>query len=202
MNLLPTGVLGRFLWVEQKQEWNQLWATTKDQCNKYGVCGPNGVCNTSDINLCDCLSGFKPKSPNEWFLKDGSDGCVRKTELDCGGDAFVEVSDVKLPDTSNSTVDKEMSLDACSEACAKNCSCTAYATANISSGRGCLMWFGDLWDIRTFADGGQVIYLRLAASEISMYVLICLVNIFCLEHVHIVANIPLFGILQNTRVTN
>ncbi|KAK1280708.1 G-type lectin S-receptor-like serine/threonine-protein kinase [Acorus gramineus] len=167
MNLLPSGVLGRFLWVEQKQEWNQLWATTKDQCNKYGVCGPNGVCNTSDINLCDCLSGFKPKSPNEWYLKDGSDGCVRKTELDCGGDAFVEVSDVKLPDTSNSTVDKEMSLDACSEACAKNCSCTAYATANISSGRGCLMWFGDLWDIRTFANGGQVIYLRLAASEIS-----------------------------------
>ncbi|KAK1275031.1 G-type lectin S-receptor-like serine/threonine-protein kinase [Acorus gramineus] len=83
------------------------------------------------------------------------------------GDAFVEVSDVKVPDTSNSTVDEEMGLNACREACAKNCSCTAYATANISSDRGCLMWFGDLWDIRTFADGGQVIYLRLAASEIS-----------------------------------
>ncbi|KAK1325919.1 Receptor-like serine/threonine-protein kinase SD1-8 [Acorus calamus] len=166
MILLPTGVFVRYLWVEQKQVWNQLWATSKDNCNNYGKCGPNGVCNTSDINVCNCLSGFKPKSPKDWYLKDGSDGCVRKTELDCGGDGFVEVSGVKVPDTSNSTVDEEISLDQCKEACAKVCSCTACATANISSGRGCLMWFGDLWDIRTFADGGQVMYVRLAASEI------------------------------------
>ncbi|KAK1305044.1 Receptor-like serine/threonine-protein kinase SD1-8 [Acorus calamus] len=167
MILLPTGVLERYVWVEQKQGWNQLWASSKDQCNNYGTCGPNGICNTSDINVCDCLSGFKPKSPKDWYLKDGSDGCLRKTELDCKGDVFVAVSSVKVPDTSNSTVDKEMSLDACRDACAKDCSCTAYATANISSGRGCLMWFGDLWDTRTFVDGVQVIYLRLAASEIS-----------------------------------
>ncbi|KAK1276293.1 Receptor-like serine/threonine-protein kinase SD1-8 [Acorus gramineus] len=170
--LSSTGVLERYVWVEQKQVWNQLWTSSKDPCENYGTGGPNGVCNTSDINLFDCLRGFKPKSPKDWNLKDGSDGCVRKTELDCGGDAFVEVSAVKVPDTLNSTVDEEMSFDACGKACAKECSCTAYATANISSGRGCLMWFGDLWDTRT-VDGGQVIYLRLAASEISMYVLIC-----------------------------
>ncbi|KAK1304628.1 Receptor-like serine/threonine-protein kinase SD1-8 [Acorus calamus] len=167
--LQPTGVVEKYVWVEQQQVWNEVWATSKDQCDKYGACGPNGLCNTSDVNVCDCLRGFKPKSTlQDWYLRVGSDGCVRKTELDCGGDAFVPVSGVKVPDTSNSTVYEEMSLDACGKACAKECSCTAYATANISSGRGCLMWFGDLLDTRSFADdGGQVIYLRLAASEIN-----------------------------------
>ncbi|KAK1282468.1 Receptor-like serine/threonine-protein kinase SD1-8 [Acorus calamus] len=166
--LLPSGVVERYVWVEQQQVWNQLWAASNEQCDKYGTCGPNGVCNTSDINVCDCLRGFKPKTTLDWYLRVGSDGgCVRKTELDCRGDAFVAVSGVNVPDTSNSTVDEEMSLDACGEACAKECSCTAYGMANISSGRGCLMWFGDLWDTRTFADNGQVIYVRLAASEIS-----------------------------------
>ncbi|KAK1303794.1 G-type lectin S-receptor-like serine/threonine-protein kinase SD1-29 [Acorus calamus] len=80
------------------------------------------------------------------------------------------MSDVKVPDTLNSTVDEEMSFDAWGEACAKECLCTAYVTANISSGMGCLMWFGDLWDTRTYTDGGQVIYLRLAASEIIGFV--------------------------------
>ncbi|KAK1304627.1 Receptor-like serine/threonine-protein kinase SD1-8 [Acorus calamus] len=168
--LAPTGVVERYVWVEQQQVWTPAWETPNDQCDNYGKCGPNGVCNTSDINVCDCLRGFKPKSEQEWYFRDWSDGCVRKRQLDCGGDVFVAVSDVKVPDTSNSTVDEEMSFDACGEACAKECSCTAYATANISSGRGCWMWFGDLWDTRTYTDGGQVIYLRLAASEISQSV--------------------------------
>ncbi|KAK1304629.1 Receptor-like serine/threonine-protein kinase SD1-8 [Acorus calamus] len=165
MILLPSGVLKWYVWVEKQQLWNHIWEMPKDQCDNYGKCGPNGVCNTSDINMCNCLSGFKPKSPQ--YLRDGSDGCVRKTELDCEGDTFVAMSDVKVPDTSNSTVDEEMNFDACGEACAKDCSCTAYAMANINSGKGCLMWFGDLLDTRTYANRGQVIYLRLAASDIS-----------------------------------
>ncbi|RVW37238.1 G-type lectin S-receptor-like serine/threonine-protein kinase [Vitis vinifera] len=48
-----------------------------------------------------------------------------------------------------------------------NCSCTAYANSDIrGGGSGCLLWFGDLIDIRDFTQNGQEFYVRMAASEL------------------------------------
>ncbi|KAI0529642.1 hypothetical protein KFK09_002196 [Dendrobium nobile] len=48
-----------------------------------------------------------------------------------------------------------------------NCSCLAYASANISvGGSGCITWGTELIDLRQFVDGGQDFYIRLAASEL------------------------------------
>ncbi|KAI3675448.1 hypothetical protein L1987_85038 [Smallanthus sonchifolius] len=51
--------------------------------------------------------------------------------------------------------------------CRSNCSCTAYANSNIiGSGSGCLLWFGNLTDIRMLPENRDTIYIRLSASEL------------------------------------
>ncbi|KAL8046482.1 hypothetical protein ABFX02_08G180200 [Erythranthe guttata] len=62
-----------------------------------------------------------------------------------------------------------MSLSECRARCLRNCNCTAYANPIITNeGYGCLMWFGDLVDVREnlAADIRQIVYIRLPASEI------------------------------------
>ncbi|XVF70456.1 hypothetical protein PTKIN_Ptkin11bG0163000 [Pterospermum kingtungense] len=72
--------------------------------------------------------------------------------LNCqNGDGFSRVSRVKLPDLLDFWLNKSMSTKDCEKECLKNCSCAVYANANITGkGHGCLMWFGDLADIKGF----------------------------------------------------
>lgn len=79
---------------------------------------------------------------------------------------------MKLPDTSSSWVDKSLGLKECEEMCLRNCSCMAYANSDIR-GSGCLLWFDDLIDMREFTEGGQDLYIRMAASELGT-LLFCL----------------------------
>uniref|UniRef100_A0A2N9EM72 Bulb-type lectin domain-containing protein n=1 Tax=Fagus sylvatica TaxID=28930 RepID=A0A2N9EM72_FAGSY len=99
--------------------------------------------------ICECLKGFVPKQQKEWDVLNWTGGCVRRTPLTC----HKEEGFLKL------------------EECLKNCSCTAYANSDIrNGGSGCLMWFGDLIDIREFIDekGEQDVYIREPASELGM----------------------------------
>nr|GFA23714.1 putative S-locus glycoprotein domain-containing protein [Tanacetum cinerariifolium] len=60
-----------------------------------------------------------------------------------------------------------MSVQDCEVACKNNCSCTAYANPNVTPGGvGCLLWFGELNDVRVYPQNGQDLYVRLAASEL------------------------------------
>ncbi|THU75076.1 hypothetical protein C4D60_Mb04t40090 [Musa balbisiana] len=168
-----SGITQRLVWIEQSKIWNAFWFAPKDQCDKVSQCGPNGVCDPNESPICDCLNGFRPKNPSNWALRDASDGCRRKTELDCrnGTDGFVMVSGVKLPDTSSSVANMSLSLslEQCKTMCLTNCSCTAYAAANISAsgtGSGCIMWTTELTDLRVYTNGGQDLYLRLAAADL------------------------------------
>ncbi|XVF28287.1 hypothetical protein REPUB_Repub15cG0017000 [Reevesia pubescens] len=61
-----------------------------------------------------------------------------------------------------------MNIKECRQLCLSNCSCTAYANSDIRGGSGCLLWFGDLMDMRDLEQGGQDLYIRLAASEIGL----------------------------------
>ncbi|KAL5548120.1 hypothetical protein UlMin_003351, partial [Ulmus minor] len=116
--------------------------------------------------------GFIPRYQDEWEALNWSNGCKRKRRLDCQkGEEFVKVARVKLPALLNFSLDKAMSLDECKEACLKNCSCKAYANSDVRRGSsGCLMWFGDLIDVREFRVKGsdQDIYIRLSASEMKL----------------------------------
>nr|POE93097.1 g-type lectin s-receptor-like serine/threonine-protein kinase rks1 [Quercus suber] len=47
--------------------------------------------------------GYEPKSPRDWYLRDGSEGCVRKQSMCGNGEGFVKVKRLKLPDSFNAT---------------------------------------------------------------------------------------------------
>ena len=106
---------------------------------------------------CTCLEGFEPNS-----LTDRSTGCKRRSALNCAYDIFQNFSGLKLPDTSNSSYDTSMSLVECKNMCLKNCTCSAYANTNITGeGSGCLLWIGELVDMREYSTGGQDLYIRM-----------------------------------------
>ncbi|KAK9155985.1 hypothetical protein Sjap_003465 [Stephania japonica] len=172
LRLDSTGSLNRITWNDRSLQWVVMLSVMKDLCNKYGLCGVHGVCNIDDTVPCKCLKGFVPTSPQNWSRVDWSDGCRRRVGLNCtngvGDDGFQKLSFVKVPDTTFAWVNMSMGLSECQMKCLKNCSCTAFANADVrGSGSGCVLWFGDLIDLREFtAGGGQDLYVRMAASEL------------------------------------
>ncbi|SPT20226.1 unnamed protein product [Triticum aestivum] len=108
-------------------------------------------------------------------MRETSGSCRRNVPLNCGGnetatDGFVLVRGVKLPDTQNASVDTSISTEECRDRCFANCSCLAYASAEIregGGGSGCIIWTGDLVDLH-YVDRGQDLYLRLAEPEIAV----------------------------------
>ncbi|XP_061368787.1 receptor-like serine/threonine-protein kinase SD1-8 isoform X2 [Gastrolobium bilobum] len=161
------GQLQRLAWIQSSQTWNKFWYAPKDQCDVYRECGPYGICDSNASPVCECVRGFKPKNQQAWNLRDGSDGCVRNTNLECVSDKFLHMQNVKLPETTTAFVNRSMTLVECEDLCHRNCSCTAYANIEITNGgTGCVMWIGELIDMRQYSDGGQDLYLRLAASDV------------------------------------
>ncbi|GLT37752.1 hypothetical protein SLA2020_120530 [Shorea laevis] len=166
--LNPVGLAQRLLWRDEVHNWELLMMPLFDLCENYAFCGTYATCNVNSSPECSCLEGFLPKSLLDWNSGVWSGGCVRDTPLHCNEDGFFKLTRLKLPDTSNVTVNMTMNLKECEEMCLKNCSCRAYANADISNGgSGCLLWFDDLIDIREIKDAGQDLYIRLAASEIA-----------------------------------
>lgn len=147
-----------------------LASTSGDYCDNDGLCGANGMCDISNSQVCSCLKGFKPKRPEKWNLGEYTEGCVRPELLKCQIKVgFMKYAAVKLPDITNSWVNQSMSLMECRASCLSNCSCMAYSSSGIKGeGSGCTIWFGDLINIRKLLAGGQDLYIRMPASELSM----------------------------------
>ncbi|THG19865.1 G-type lectin S-receptor-like serine/threonine-protein kinase At4g27290 isoform X1 [Camellia sinensis] len=161
------GFVKRWIWVDPTQKWEIYHSSPIDNCDTYALCGPNGKCNIANSPACGCLSKFVPRNQTEWGNGDYSNGCVRRTPLDChNGDWFLKYLRYKMPDTRNSWFDRSMTLMECETVCLKNCSCTAYANLDITGGgSGCLLWFGELIDMKEYSENGQDIYIRMASSE-------------------------------------
>ncbi|CAL5336611.1 unnamed protein product [Camellia sinensis] len=132
-------------WLESTKQWNLFYAQPRQQCEAYDFCGQYGICNNIIQPFCNCLTGFDPKSLNDWNLSDYSGGCVRRTELLCGNITAAN--------------QEKGSAAECESSCLNNCSCTAYAYDS----NGCSIWIGELMNLQ---DGsGNTLYLRLAPSE-------------------------------------
>ncbi|KAG6520615.1 G-type lectin S-receptor-like serine/threonine-protein kinase At2g19130 [Zingiber officinale] len=160
------------VWMENSK-WMVVWAQPKSKCTVYGVCGPFGSCSDFSSPFCSCVKGFRIKSQTDWDLGDRSQGCERKTGLQCSGlnndsahsekDGFFEMPNVRLPDNPN-TLATAGSREGCQLACLSNCSCNAYSF----NGSGCFVWHGGLLNLQeqyNQSDAGTL-YLRLAASEL------------------------------------
>ncbi|OMO64993.1 S-locus glycoprotein [Corchorus olitorius] len=164
----PTGDLQRLTWIPDTEQWNPFWYAPKDQCDNYRECGPYGICDNNASPVCKCPRGFSPRNQQAWNLRDGSGGCVRKTDLDCSKDKFLHLPNMKLPESTTSYVDRNMNIKDCEALCARNCSCTAFAYVDIrNGGKGCVIWTGELIDMRQYSSGGgQDLFVRLAASDL------------------------------------
>ncbi|MED6111487.1 hypothetical protein PIB30_052719 [Stylosanthes scabra] len=149
--------------------WKMYGSMPRDFCDEYGACGPNGKCDMAESpNSCECLRGYRPKSPKEWSGMNYEGGCLRDKPLNCEGDGFIKYVKMKVPDTENCWyLNQSMSLAECRDECLSNCSCMAYVNSDIrGEGNGCALWFGDLNDLRVQPSAGQDLYVRVPASEL------------------------------------
>ncbi|KAK3199393.1 hypothetical protein Dsin_022808 [Dipteronia sinensis] len=155
----------RFIWSETTQNWNVYSYLPRDNCDNYGLCGAYGNCIITQSPSCQCLEGFKPKSTG---YGDWSKGCVRNKALNYSKlDGFIKFNQIKLPDATNSWVNKSMNLEQCRVKCVENSSCMAYSNLDIRGrGNGCAMWFGDLIDIKQNSNSVQDLFIRMSASEL------------------------------------
>ncbi|XP_047152687.1 G-type lectin S-receptor-like serine/threonine-protein kinase At4g27290 isoform X1 [Vigna umbellata] len=165
----------RFIWEEESQNWKLDLVIPRDGFCGYDYCGSFGYCAlTGNTSTCECLRGFKPRSVENWCAKIWNEGCVNSSESwRCrvkNKDGFVKVSNMNIPDTKTSWMNRSMTIDECKAKCWANCSCTAYANSDItetgSGYSGCIIWFGDLLDLRLLPDAGQDLYVRLDISTI------------------------------------
>jgi len=167
------GVLERQTWDLAGRTWVVWMQSPRGVCDSYAKCGAFGLCNEDGAatQFCSCVAGFSPASPSEWSMRETAGGCRRDVPLECGngtatGDGFRVLQGVKLPGTENATVDMSATLEQCKARCLANCSCVAYALADIrGSGSGCVMWKDGIVDVRYLEDG-QELYVRLAKSEL------------------------------------
>ncbi|CAN0924218.1 G-type lectin S-receptor-like serine/threonine-protein kinase RKS1 [Linum grandiflorum] len=167
-----SGTARAVMWDEGGGKWKEFYVILPQKCDIYSYCGAYGKCDPSSAFLseCICLPGYEPKS----LLGDGNGGCVRKRLKSsvCGeGEGFVRVRNVKVPDTSEAVwIDQGLNKVNCEEECRRNCSCSAYTTANIvGKGTGCLAWHGELMDTVHVATSDQEIYIRVDALELAEY---------------------------------
>lgn len=170
VKLTESGLAQRVVLNRGSTQWAVMYTLQNDRCDNYRECGANGFCKISNSPPCECLQGYVPKSQNEWKVLNWTSGCIRETSLNCQkDDGFLKVPNVKLPDLLDFQLNKSMSVKQCEASCLKNCSCVAYTNSDVRNGRnGCLMWFGDLIDMRESIEEAspEHIYIRMPSSEL------------------------------------
>ncbi|KAL9234126.1 hypothetical protein vseg_009030 [Gypsophila vaccaria] len=169
-----SGTVQRRTWHGDTKRWIVFWTAPKELCDQFGECGDYGNCNSNSGSQyqCSCFPGYQPKSPRDWYLRDGTQGCIREENRSMcrNGEGFLRLPSVKLPDTSKAVVNKTSTLKQCEEACLRNCSCTGYAAADDSgAGSGCISLYEPLIDVRTYTNGGQDVYFRADSVQLAKY---------------------------------
>ncbi|TVT98134.1 hypothetical protein EJB05_56586, partial [Eragrostis curvula] len=153
------------IWNSTASAWTVLDRHPGPGCDGYASCGPFSYCDVTEaVPTCKCPDGFEPNGSTP------SGGCARKEMLRCGdGDHFTTLPHVKTP--AMPVFVRNRSSDGCAAECLGNCSCKAYAYANMSSAMSggdpsrCLLWFGELVDMGKYTHiDGEDLYLRLAGS--------------------------------------
>uniref|UniRef100_K4A086 Receptor-like serine/threonine-protein kinase n=1 Tax=Setaria italica TaxID=4555 RepID=K4A086_SETIT len=167
------------VWNRDSSEWAMLSVWPDYECSKYGYCGLSGYCDHTDATpTCKCLDGFEPVDKEEWSSARFSRGCKRKEVLRCS-DGFLALPGMNVPD--NFVRIGRKTIKECAAECSGNCSCVAYAYANLNGSTldgdatRCLLWIGDhqlvdtqkMQGVRPYnaagADSqGETLYLRVA----------------------------------------
>ncbi|KAK3184280.1 hypothetical protein Dsin_031566 [Dipteronia sinensis] len=171
--LNSNGTLQYFTRVKVSAQWVLSWLEPQDPCNVFKACGNSASCNSkNNKSMCECLTGFKSMSPDNWNSGDFSEGC-RRTMPICSNKVEKSqiFSSLKVIKVGKADVNFEAnSVNECIEECLKACECQAYSftTPETSTLRGvtanktCWIWSDDLNNIQlTDTDDGHEIYLRM-----------------------------------------
>ncbi|XP_028801029.1 G-type lectin S-receptor-like serine/threonine-protein kinase At1g11330 [Neltuma alba] len=164
------GVIYEKDWFNDTIEPQKNHSIQTSECDIYGLCGSFGSCNANSSPICNCLRGFEPSKRKEWDMQNWTNGCERKTTLQCEmlknrsaqgkQDGFYKLQMVKVPDFAELSSASE---ETCRSQCLENCTCIAYS---YSPEIGCMSWKGNLIDIQQFSTGGLDLYVRLAHSDL------------------------------------
>lgn len=160
------GQLKQYTWTQQNEYWNMFWSQPDNKCRVYGLCGNLGVCNSTLLKPCVCVSGFIPVSDNDWESEDYTGGCVRESRHLCEeSDGFMEVGVVRFEGAA--MVSFAGTRNVCERTCLSNCSCIGLfhdGKTNL-----CKNLYGSLLNLRnsssdsTFQD---VLYVRVPKEGI------------------------------------
>lgn len=189
-----TGTIKMLIWNSNLFAWSVLFSNPSYTCERYASCGPFGYCDAAEaFPTCKCLDGFKPDGLNI------SRGCVRKEQMKCSyGDSFLTLPGMKTPD--KFLYIRNRSLDECMEECRHNCSCTAYAYANLSTASmmgdtsRCLVWMGELLDLAKVTGGGENLYLRLPSPTGTFYHSLPIICLYIVINAHTYSTYALLSI--------
>ncbi|OQU82403.1 G-type lectin S-receptor-like serine/threonine-protein kinase B120 isoform X2 [Sorghum bicolor] len=167
-----TGTMKLLSWDTNSSAWTVISERPTGGYGLYGSCGPNGYCDfTGAAPACQCLEGFEPVAVG----MNSSTGCRRMEplQLQCSkGSHFVALTGMRVPD--KFVLLRNRSFEQCAAECSTNCSCTAYAYANLSSSGAmvdqsrCLVWTGDLVDTWKSINYGEKLYIRLADPPVKI----------------------------------
>ncbi|KAJ8537839.1 hypothetical protein K7X08_014379 [Anisodus acutangulus] len=112
--LTNNGYIQLLTWVNRTKSWHLHINIALDTCDTYSFCGAYGSCVIDSSPVCGCLDKFVAKHPKHWERGDWSEGCVRKTPLNCSKEyVFLRYCGIKLPDTKYSQYDKTRTLEGC-----------------------------------------------------------------------------------------
>ncbi|KAL4273430.1 hypothetical protein GQ457_13G003550 [Hibiscus cannabinus] len=164
-----SGKVQKLVWKDESSEWETVWEKPKEDCEIYGFCGANGACNQFGLDHCRCLDGFEPKIPGEWNTGNYTNGCRRRSQLQCNEDEkhdFQVIPNIRLP-VNDMSLTNDKSLKKCKSACLRDCSCIAYT---IGYDGNCSVWREDLLNIQYLSYGdslGKDLYLRRLKAELA-----------------------------------
>ncbi|XP_074305370.1 G-type lectin S-receptor-like serine/threonine-protein kinase At1g11300 [Silene latifolia] len=159
------GRLAQKHWSDGSNNWETAWQSFGSDCDIYGKCGEFTICNPVKAPICECLKGFVPRKVDEWSRGNWTNGCIRKTPLQCEAkgdksDKFLQLKQIKVPDYAQRIL---AIPDNCESKCLGNCSCLAYS---YYPGIGCMLLNVSLIDMQQFSVGGVDLFVRLAYSEL------------------------------------
>ncbi|KAJ0825366.1 putative protein kinase RLK-Pelle-SD-2b family [Helianthus annuus] len=158
-----SGQVQQLTWLDETKQWNLFWSQPRTQCEVYDLCGAFGTCRQTGLPFCNCLTGFKPKSENDWNQSDFSSGCVRKTDLECGNNKEISFLMVKVDSVPPNFVSMAVGGDGeCRAACLNSCQCNAYSFSDNQ----CSVWDVELLNLSEDNVNGKTIYIKVASIDL------------------------------------